>query len=46
MIGDGASEIILAISNLIELKVDLESIKKLVFPHPTIGEIIKEVINL
>ena len=46
LIGDGASEIILAISNLIELKVDLESIKKLVFPHPTIGEIIKEVINL
>lgn len=44
VIGLYASELILAVSSLIDLKIDIERIKKLVFPHPTVGEIIKEVL--
>jgi dihydrolipoamide dehydrogenase len=29
---------------MIDLEVDIENIKKLVFPHPTVCEIIREAI--
>ena len=45
MVGDGASEVILALSNLIALKIPVSKINKLIFPHPTIGEIIKDTLN-
>ncbi|MCI5838815.1 MAG: dihydrolipoyl dehydrogenase [Christensenellaceae bacterium] len=44
IIGSYASEYIVAVSALIDLEVDIEVIKKLVFPHPTVCEIIRETI--
>jgi dihydrolipoamide dehydrogenase len=44
MIGGYASEIILSASMLIELGIPIESAKRVVFPHPTIGEIIREAL--
>ncbi len=41
--GDYASEFIAQAGNLIDLETDLESIKHLVFPHPTVCEIFKEI---
>ncbi len=43
MIGDGASEIALAVELMIANKLSIEDIGKLVFPHPTVGEIIHEL---
>ena len=40
--GSYASEYIVAVSDLINLKVPLERIKKLVYPHPTVCEVIRE----
>lgn len=42
--GPYASEIISSASILIDLQTDIERIKKIVFPHPTVGEIIKEAL--
>ncbi|MEG1527957.1 MAG: dihydrolipoyl dehydrogenase [Clostridia bacterium] len=42
--GTYASEFIVVASNLINLNVDLEQIKRLVFPHPTVCEIIHEAV--
>lgn len=44
IVGSYASEYIVAVSALIDLEVDIEVIKKLVFPHPTVCEIIRETI--
>lgn len=45
IIGGYASEIIAVISNLIALEVSIDKILRLIFPHPTIGEIIKDTLN-
>jgi dihydrolipoamide dehydrogenase len=39
-----ASEFIIAATSYIELGLSLEAIKKIVFPHPTVSEIIREAI--
>lgn len=44
IIGSYASEFIVAVSAMIDLEVDIENIKKLVFPHPTVCEIVREAI--
>ncbi len=44
IIGSYAGEYIVAVSAMIDLEVDIENIKKLVFPHPTVCEIIREAI--
>ena len=44
LIGIYASEIILAAGVMIESRLPLESLKKIVFAHPTEGEIIRETI--
>ena len=44
IIGSYASEYIVAVSALVDLEVDIENIKKLVFPHPTVCEIIRETV--
>ena len=40
-----SSEFIAICAQLIALKVPYEEMKKLVFPHPTVGEILREVIH-
>jgi len=40
-----ASEIIWGASQIVESELPLKSLKKLVFPHPSVAEIIKEAIN-
>jgi dihydrolipoamide dehydrogenase len=44
LLGSYASEIILAAGILIETEMRLDAIKELVFPHPTVAEIIREAI--
>ncbi len=44
IIGSYAGEYIVSVSALIDLEVDIENIKKLVFPHPTVCEIVRETI--
>ena len=44
IIGSYAGEYIVAVSTMIDLEVDIENIKKLVFPHPTVCEIVREAI--
>lgn len=44
ILGSYASEYIVLLSSLINLEVDIKNIKKLVFPHPTVSEIIRETI--
>ncbi len=44
IIGSYAGEFIVSVSELIDLEVDIENIKKLVFPHPTVCEIVREAI--
>jgi len=44
LIGNYASEIILSAGILTDLNVPIESAKRIVFPHPTIGEIIREAL--
>ena len=36
------TEYIVAVSNLIDMKVDIDRAKKLVFPHPTVCEVVRE----
>lgn len=43
MLGNPCSEIICAACMAIEQEMTLEEMKKVVFPHPTVSEIIKEV---
>jgi len=44
MIGSYASEIILSAGIMVENQMRIEDIKELIFPHPTVGEIIREAI--
>ena len=44
MIGNYASEIIFGAGLMIETELRVDDIKELVFPHPTVGEIIREAI--
>jgi dihydrolipoamide dehydrogenase len=42
MIGGSASEIILSAHMMIESRLPVENLKKIIFPHPTTGEILRE----
>ena len=44
VIGSYSGEYIVAVSAMFDLEVDIENIKKLVFPHPTVCEIVREAI--
>jgi dihydrolipoamide dehydrogenase len=44
LVGNSASEIIYGAGMLIDLQLPLEVIKRMVFPHPTVSEIIREAI--
>jgi dihydrolipoamide dehydrogenase len=44
LIGSYASEIVLAAGILTDLGVPAESAKRIVFPHPTVGEILRETL--
>jgi dihydrolipoamide dehydrogenase len=44
MIGSYASEIIFGAGLMIETEMRVEDVKELVFPHPTVSEIIREAI--
>lgn len=44
LLGNHASEIILAAGFLIETEMKIKDIKELIFPHPTVGEIIREAV--
>ncbi len=44
ILGSYAGEFIVSVSAMIDLEVDIENIKKLVFPHPTVCEIVREAI--
>ncbi len=44
IIGEGASELIFGAAILIENKTRVEDIEKIVFPHPTLSEILKDTI--
>ena len=44
MLGNYASEIILAASILVQTGMRIPEAKKLVFPHPTVGEMLREAI--
>ena len=44
VIGSYSGEYIVAVSAMIDLEVDIDNIKKLVFPHPTVCEIVREAI--
>ena len=44
IIGSYSGEYIVSVSAMIDLEVDIENIKKLVFPHPTVCEIVREAI--
>ncbi len=43
MIGNGASEIALAVEMMIANKMKIEDIADMIFPHPTVGEIVREL---
>lgn len=42
MIGSYASEIILSAGIMMEMEMRVEDIRELVFPHPTVGEVVRE----
>ena len=44
LIGNSSSEIIWGAAALIETELRVEDIRELVFPHPTVSEIIRETI--
>ena len=44
LIAEYASELIYGAGMMIDRKMGVEEIKKVIFPHPTIGEIIKEAV--
>ena len=44
LIGSYASEIILSAGIMVETEMRLDDIKEIIFPHPTVGEIIREAI--
>ena len=44
MIGDYASELIVFCSSAMALRLTVDQMRRLVFPHPTVGEIIREAV--
>lgn len=44
IIGNGAAELIMVIEELINQRVTAEAITKRIFPHPSVAEVIKEII--
>lgn len=46
MLGNPASELIVTVGLAIERNLTLEDVKRVVFPHPTVGEIIHEGLYL
>ena len=44
MIGNYASEIIYGAALMIETEIDIDSLKELVFPHPSVCEVIREAL--
>lgn len=44
IIGNYASEIIISAGIMIEKEMSIDEIKKLIFPHPTVSEVIREAI--
>lgn len=44
MVGVYASELVHAAAMMVQLKLTVEQVEQLVLPHPTVGEIIKEII--
>ena len=44
MIGNYASEIIYGAAIMVEREMRVDSLKKFVFPHPTVGEVIREAL--
>ncbi len=44
MLGSYASEIIYGAAGMIEMELSVDDIKEIVFPHPTVSEIIRETI--
>ena len=44
MMGNSSGEIIYGVAILINTAVDVETIKRQIFPHPTVSEIIRECV--
>jgi len=44
MIGNYSSEIIISVTMMVEMKTRIADIKKIVFPHPTVSEIVREAV--
>lgn len=44
LIGNYSSEIIISVAIMVEMRMKIADIKKIVFPHPTVSEIIREAI--
>ena len=44
MIGSYVSEIVLSACTMIEMQMRIDDVKELVFPHPTVSEIIREAV--
>jgi len=44
LIGDYASEIIVSACAMIEMQMRIDDVKEIVFPHPTVSEIIREAV--
>ena len=44
MFGAGCSEIIFGAALMIESKMKVDDLKKVVFPHPTVGEVLRDTI--
>ena len=42
MVGNYASEMIYGAAMLLDTEMPIERIKKIVFPHPTVSEVIRE----
>lgn len=44
IVGAYASEVIYAVGLMIQNKIPIEAVKKTIFPHPTVGEIVREAL--
>jgi dihydrolipoamide dehydrogenase len=44
MIGSYVSEIILSACTMIEMQMRVDDVKEIIFPHPTVSEIIREAV--
>jgi len=44
MYGSYASEIIIGACAMIEMQMRVEDVQKLIFPHPTVSEVIREAV--